>query len=707
MDTAVLDLLKFWQRELRETTDGAEALEKLHVRSPETADHFQLGYASGRALAATSQEQAETLKALGLVRRGRERFQGGVVVPVFDEDGALVDLHGLRPWESGLRFVFWQKPVRGLIGVSALRAHPEIVLTDNAFHALHVRQHGYPNVVALRHPGELKQHLGAFERYGVERVYLVSRQHRKPIAARLESVGVEVVCLGFPKDALVVPKESLAVIGQAPREKRRAPPEVTLVARDDRRLHFSAGGMDYRVELVAASGLSMRVMVRAEREGQAFIDKVDLGTSDARRKFARLCGMKLGAAGSEIEDQLAAIASAIDELETEAAAAQVARPRELTESERASALKVLEHRDVLSHLADAVERQFGFIAEPENRRLTILVAASRLLDRPLGAIIRGPAGSGKSALMQAVLKTLPPSQTLNLSRLTPQALYFMPRDALLHRLLIVDEYEGLSNCEYALRTVMSSQTLSLAITVREGGRLPVTRTVEIPATLAVLVSTTGAVNIENLSRFIELRMDASSGQTERVMRALAAGSSDNRQKAEATARAVQDVCQLLRPCTVRVPFAGKLTYSARSVLARRQFAQVVGLISAHAVLMQYQRKTEQTGETLVVEADKADYVAVHPLLTHVVEHFEEHVSPPGMELLECIERMHATTFTRREVMRWTGWSYSKTHRTLSELSGLDLLIRDSTTNGVQCTYEAAPYFRSDRGISQIAPPSAL
>jgi len=707
MDRAVLDLLAFYQKEIRETKEGRAALAKLHIDSPEVVEHFGLGYATGNALKAASEDQYRLYVSLGLARNRRERFHGRVVIPVHDEDDKLVDLCGLILYGSGLRFDLWQEPLRGLIGIRSLRTYPEIILTDNPFHALHVRQHGFPNVVALRKVDELRHHIGTFERHGIERVYLVSRQQRKRIIPILEGAGIEVVTITMPSNKVIVPKSSFDIIGKKPLEKQKAA-AVKLVARTATRLHFEAGGVSYKLESLAATGLGMRVQIRAEHQGVAFIDRADLASASARRKYARSCASRLGATACVLEDHLAGIAANIDEMEVEGVEKESA-PRVLSDCERKAAMKALSKRDALRCQADALEKLYHFVSEPANKRLALLVAASRLLPKPLGAIIRGPAGCGKSSLMQAVSRILPSSDVLNLSRLTPQALYFMPKDSLHHKLLIVDEYEGLADTEYAVRTIMSNQSLSLAITVREGGRLPVTKTIEIPATLAVLVSTTGSVNVENLSRFIELRMDASARQTERVMVALAKQQANNvnAPKRRAAIEALQDANSLLKPCAVEIPFADKLTFAARSVLARRQFAQVVGLVSAHAALFQHQRETHESEGHLTVTATKADYEAVHPLLGSIIEHYEEDVSPPAMQLLERLGDRKAKAFTRRDVMRWTGWSYSKTHRILSELSALDLLIPDTTTNGVLRQYEPAPYFRSERGISQIAPPEAV
>ncbi len=340
MDRAVLDLLAFYRRDLRETEEGREALAKLGIHSPVVVDHFALGYGTGKASEAASEEQCAVFTGLGLAHRRHEKFRGCVVVPVQDENGQVVDICGLKPWPSGVRLITWQEPMRGLIGASALQAYAEVVLTENVFLALHVRQHGFANVVALRKPVEIEQHLSLIERSDVQRVYLVARRGRPVIVKALSKINVEVVLIKVPPHAVVIPKESLDVVGKTPPAHAPAE-EVKLVARTETRLCFSAGRATYRIEAAAAVGLGMRVQVRAELGGVSFIDRLDVASAAARRKFGRACGIKLGIGNAEVESHLTGIAGLIDSMAEEEAAKSCPAPKVLTPAEDAEVMDVL------------------------------------------------------------------------------------------------------------------------------------------------------------------------------------------------------------------------------------------------------------------------------------------------------------------------------------------------------------------------------
>ncbi len=709
IDGVVLDLLGFYQRELRESREGRDILRRLGITEPEVLDYFSLGYCSGRALAAASEEQYEEFKRLNLADKRRERLLKCLVVPVRDRTGRLVDIVGIRRYRSDTREINWHKVPKGLIGADRLRGAGEVILCDSPLNAIQICQHGHRNVVSLRTArdgsAELKKHIRMLDDAGVRRVYIASRQGIARLAPIIKRAGMDVVPLQIPHKARRVPAELLSVVGTLPLTGEE-PCGVKLTNSSGGRLVFQAGETTYTLDAGTMTGLGMRAQIRVARSGTSLIDRLDLVSSSSRRKFARMSAVRLGTTSRDVEDHLCAIAEHLDSLEA-GQREEDDKPAKLGPDERSAAEELLRARDLLRRLAGALEGHFGLVGEGANRKLAVLVAVSKLLDRPLGAIVRGPAGCGKSALVEAAAKLLPSSEVLNFSRLTAQSLYFMPREMLQHKLLMVDEYEGLAEAEYALRTMMSSGKLSLAITLREGGRVPVTRSIEVPTSLAVLVSTTREVNIENLSRFIELRMDDSAAQTRSVMEGLAM-MSRGQTGAAGEMELMRNALGLLRNCRVRVPYAHRLVYASGNVLARRQFGQLIGLISAHAALCQLQRAGEEgAGGELVVVAEKADYQAVHELLGSVMEHFEEGISPAAMTLLDRLQEEGSKAVTRKEIMERMLWSYGKTHRTLSELVSLDLLIADTQCSGALRTYEVAPYFRIRGGISNIRPPQAI
>ncbi len=701
MERCVHELLEFYQREMRDREDGRKLLQRFGITSMDVIEHFKLGYCSGKALELASDRTARRYKELGLVKKAREIFTGCIVFPLTGEDCELVDLFGMRYSGECRRYFFWQDPPKGMIGMDALRAHKEILLADNPYYALQVRQLGFPNIVGLRWPEEAEARLALLSGAALERIYLVSRKHRPKVEPPLQKLGADLVIVNTHSDGNGLLAENFASVGRLTSENTVG---VQLVNRNSSRLIFAAKDVRYRVDLAGMSGL--RSHIRAERDERSFLDRVDLGSASARQRFAKGCAMGLLVSSLEVEAHLSEIAAVLDSLQQEEND-QARQVKVLSRREEAEAEALLKETDVLETMSRVLEKHFGIVGEEANRKLALLVVASRLLPKPLGCIVRGAASSGKSSLIQSAARLLPESQVLNFSRLTSQALYFLPRTSLMHSVMVVDEYEGVSDSEYSLRTLMSSQMLSLAITVRDGGGLPTTRTVQIPARVAVLVSTTTPVNGENLSRFVELRMDTSAAQTERVLQRMA-NSQSTTGSGVAEVHRIQNANQLLKPCRVTIPYAEKLSFGNASVLARRQFGHVIGLVAAHAALYQEQRRTEkQEGGTLLVEAKPEDYQVVYSLVQHMVDIVEETLSPAAVELLTTLHKDGGSAYTIKQIMPLMGWSYSKTYRSLGELVNIRLAVPDQHTNGVQRVYEVAPYTALDAGLLGLPAPGEV
>jgi len=700
MERCVHELLEFYQREMREKEEGRKLLERFGATSLEVIEHFKLGYCSGKALDLASDVTARKYKELGLVYRAREIFTGCVIFPVLNEASALVDLFGMRYSGEIRRYLGWQDPSQGLLGIGALQTYSEVVLAESGPYLLQTRQQGIPNVIGLRLPQELPAQLPRLKAAGLKKIYLLSRKHRPQLEKDLATLGVPIEVLKTNSDGEYLREANFAPV------KRQAVREggtLRLERQGEGRMLFRAGEYSYRVDTPRLGGL--RGHVRAEREGRRYLDRLDLGSASGRQRFAKGCAMALLGSSLEIEEHLQEMTALID-LQQEAAENAAARIEVLSSEEERRARALLESGDLLEAMSNALAESYGIVGEEANRKLALLVGASRLLPKPLGCIVRGAPSSGKSSLIQAAARLLPESQLLNFSRLTPQALYFLPRESLLHSVMVVDEYEGLAESEYSLRTLMSNQMLSVAITVRDGGGLPTTRTVQIPAKVAVFVSTTQNVNDENLSRFVELKMDTSAAQTRRVLARLATGVDGN--NATDMVTRLRHANLLLKPCEVWIPYAERLGYGGAAVLARRQFGHVIGLVSAHAALHQYQRKREKLeGGRLRVEASPEDYRVVFSLASHIVGTVEETLSPVAMELLQALHRDGRGAYTVQDVMELMQWTYSRSYRRLGELAEIRLVTPDHHTNGVQRVYAVAPYALPEGGQEALPTPEGI
>lgn len=433
-------------------------------------------------------------------------------------------------------------------------------------------------------------------------------------------------------------------------------------------LTLTIEGLRYRLDRAPERG-GGKVVVSVQLAGgeeTPLRDRVDLYGFKARERFAGLVADRFGRQRREALGQLAVL---LDQVERARATSEAARAAPcdpaagLSEARRARALALLGRADLLERAAAALEG-LGYVGEARVKRLAFLVATSRLLARPLSAIVLAPSGAGKSELLEVVARLLPAEATEYLSRISPAALYYAGPDALRHKLVVVDEQAGSAEADYAVRSLQSKGLLRLALPVKGG-----TRQFETRGPIALFSGTTSSViNPENLSRCLRLTLDDSAAQTRRVQAAQRAAWSGKPRRRVDVGR-WQDAQRLLAPLEVAIPYAERLTFPAGSTHDRRGNQKLLGLVAAHALLCQRQRARDAQGRVL---ATPTDYAVIHGLLAPDLAADVGGLSPRAARVYRLLAEEGGCA-TRRELAARLGCCFNTVARALKELVAQELV----------------------------------
>ena len=214
----LLEVVKFYGGTLKETPDAQRYLEKRGLKSAEMLERFQLGFSDrmlGPALPDRNRlagaEVRGQLERLGIVRAsGHEHLRGSLVIPVLNLDGDVVQMYG-RKITPNLRagtpdHLYLTGPMRGVWNEEALVASKEIVLCESLIDALTFWCAGHRHVTASYGVnGFTAEHRAAFERHGIERVYIAydsdeaGNKAAMKLAEELMEAGIECFRVEFPK----------------------------------------------------------------------------------------------------------------------------------------------------------------------------------------------------------------------------------------------------------------------------------------------------------------------------------------------------------------------------------------------------------------------------------------------------------------------------------------------------------------------------
>jgi len=471
---------------------------------------------------------------------------------------------------------------------------------------------------------------------------------------------------------------------------------------------FRFGKLTYRAKGLAVRTRSdLRIVLVTVAEAGEYADRLDLYSAGARRRYADDAARKLGLEPAEVEGHVARVAPAIESWQVAEQDRLERGERDepkLTESEREEALALLRSPDLLDRVVRDLDR-LGYVGEETNKKIAYLVASSRKTDRPLSGIVRSSSGAGKSRLMEVVAALMPPEEVEFFSRITPQSLYYLGKNDLKHKLLVLDERVGGEDADYSIRTLQTSRKLKLAVPQRDesSGRLR-TITFEVEGPLAFMESTTASdLNPENTNRCFELYLDESQVQTKRIHGAQRESykpegwaSDAERERLLALHRNAQ---RLLEPVRVAIPFVDLVRFPAEWLRTRRDHDRFLSLVAMHAFVYQHarQRATDANGFAFVT-ATVEDYAEAYRLAKHTLAQTLQDVPKAGRDLLDeirdyALARSAAATiapsdvvFTRKELRDAILWEDHKLRETLKTLAELEELETLSGRNGVRFEY---------------------
>jgi hypothetical protein len=379
-------------------------------------------------------------------------------------------------------------------------------------------------------------------------------------------------------------------------------------------------------------------------------DTIDLGKKSQRTTFAERVAAAAGVAVEDVEGELLRV---LDERraanEPKSApppeddlAEQTLAALERTDPEvRQEAERLLEDPELLEQIGTDIGA-VGVAGEDDLRLTLYLVGTSRLLPRPLAAIVQGQSSSGKSYTVEKVASLFPPEAVVLATQMTPQALFHARPGSLSHRWVVAGERSRLENDDRAeatraLREMLSAGRLSKLMPVKEGGNI-VTRQIDQDGPIAFTESTTLArVFEEDANRCIMLSTDERRSQTKTIMRRLALHASGKVQSEGPRIVARHHALQrLLERRSIVIPFAERLAevleVFADRVECRRAYPMVLALVQASALLHQRQRKADQDGRLI---AEPADYAVAARLLSGpLARTIGESLSDPARRFLE-------------------------------------------------------------------------
>jgi predicted transcriptional regulator len=354
----------------------------------------------------------------------------------------------------------------------------------------------------------------------------------------------------------------------------------------------------------------LRVTIKVEvvnRKFQHYLNNPDIAALAIRQnldlysitqveKLARLIADRLEVGVTQVNKDLSDITNELERYRLQQIEnkqqeqSKIIKP--LTEQERTAAIQFLQSDNLLQVTNELIGRS-GIVGEELNRLIMWLIYTSRKTAKPLHIISMGSSGTGKSHLQEKVGELIPDEDKIEITALTENAFYYFDKAELGHKLILIEDLDGILAALYPLRELQSKQRISKTITVKDKSGNTKTIHLKVHGPVCIAGCTTKeSIYEDNANRCFLINLDESQSQDERVMdyqRKISAGkiNTDDETKAR---QLLQQVQKVLHPVTVINPYAEQLQIPKEVFKQRRTNAHYLAFIEVIAFYKQYQRK---------------------------------------------------------------------------------------------------------------------
>jgi hypothetical protein len=353
--------------------------------------------------------------------------------------------------------------------------------------------------------------------------------------------------------------------------------------------------------------VTLKISTSTHHQINTLRHNLDLYNEEQLTKFIEKVSEKLETSSHQLNKAVEELTERLENYrmsKMESRKEQKIKRRELTEERKRTAIEYLKTSNLLQKTNEDIGKT-GIVGEENNRLLMYLIFISRLREQPLHIISLGSSGVGKTYLQEKISELIPEHDKLEITILSENAFYYFEQKELKHKLVLIEDMDGAENVLYPLRELQSKKRISKTIPIKDnkGNLKTITLQVEGPICLAG-TTTKEKLYEDNANRSLLIYLDTSKEQQERVMeyqRKLSAGKINTKQET-AVKELFKDIQTVLKPITVRNPFAEQLKIPDYVFKPLRTNTHYLSFIETVTFYNQYQReiKTDKsTGENFI------------------------------------------------------------------------------------------------------------
>ena len=290
------------------------------------------------------------------------------------------------------------------------------------------------------------------------------------------------------------------------------------------------------------------------------------------------------------------------------------------------------------NIVDKSLKSLYFAGKTDNAKLLFLASLTRFSNRPVSILIKGASGSGKSELLNTILKFIPEKDKEVFTGISEKSIAYMERNFLKHKILGIQEFSGLNNPtgNTLLRSLLSEGKIRRMVAKNDPNDNDfVNQESKVEGPVCLFMTTTEeSIHPEDENRMLSIKVDQSAEQKRLVLLAKA-DAFNGVKKSKEIIQEMQLVSIEYQKNfkKVEIPFVKKIAMGMDTSFDQvlRHFDKILSLIEAHALLNQESREIKDDK----VVANDEDYSVVCSLLEPIL--FEQSKREVDFDIIRIME----------------------------------------------------------------------
>ncbi len=246
-------------------------------------------------------------------------------------------------------------------------------------------------------------------------------------------------------------------------------------------------------------------------------------------------------------------------------------------------------------------RKIGIVGEEENLVRLYLCCISYKLEKCLGVILKGATSSGKTTLIKAVIKLMPPGIVSMVTSQSEQALNYWTDIS--HRIIVITEEKPPEDTFWevmsAWRQLIEDDEITRVIVDNNEKDIEKKRKeIKVKGPIVYLSSTTQAqLHEENENRLFMFHTDDTPEHVEKIIHEVIHSDDEvDSEQSKFIIKKHQRAIELLQPYSfskIKIPYRNQISFNAYGPEASRDIKKLIRVIQVCTYLHQYQRQVPQ------------------------------------------------------------------------------------------------------------------